>query len=52
MCSLANIIRVEHVARMEEVKNMYKTLVGKTETNINCMRDLGEKWKGNIKMDV
>jgi len=41
----------EHVARMGEMRNAYKILVGKLEGKRPLGRP-GHRWKDNIRMDL
>jgi hypothetical protein len=59
-CIIPNIIRIiksrilrwaGHVARMGDVRNAYKILVGKPEFNRRLRRPR-RRWKDNIKMSL
>jgi hypothetical protein len=43
--------RAEHVARMEEVRNVYNILVGKPEGEGPLVRSK-RKWEDNIKIEI
>jgi hypothetical protein len=40
-----------HVARVEEMRNIYLSLFGKPERK-RSFGGLGHRWKGNIRMDL
>jgi hypothetical protein len=45
------MVRVLHVARMGELRNVYIIFVGKSERK-KLLGGLERKWKGSIKLDL